>query len=90
MTRNLLVIATLVTAGCGVQKDYVRQQTRAAFDNAASVAAHVKLKCGDAAAVDDNCKQASDKLAAICTSLDELAKQAGGTGFDCAGWKVTP
>jgi len=90
MTRNLLVIATLVTAGCGVPKEYVRQQTRAAFDNAASVAAHVKLKCGDPAVADDNCKQADDKLAATCTSLDELAKKAGGTGFDCATWKATP
>jgi len=80
----------VASASCGVPRDYVKQQTRAAFDNTVSVAAHVKTKCGDKPDTDENCKEAGAKLAAICQSLDELAKKAGGPGFDCAGWKVNP
>jgi hypothetical protein len=88
--RTLICVLIVAGASCGVPKEYVKQQTRAAFDNTVSVAAHVKTKCGDKPDADENCKQASDKLGAICQSLDELAKQAGGPGFDCAAWKVKP
>lgn len=88
MMRMLFVGVAIVSASCGVPKDYVKHQTHAAFDNAGSVAAHVKLKCGADAAED--CKQAADKLGAICQSLDELDRKAGGPGFDCATWKVNP
>jgi hypothetical protein len=85
--KLMLVAGVMLAAlGCGVPKSYVTHQTRAAFDNAGSVAAHVKAKCG--ADVGGDCKQAADKLAAICASLDELDKQAGGAGFDCAAWKA--
>jgi len=90
VNRTLLCMLIATTASCGVHKDYVKQQTRAAFDNTVSVAAHVKATCGDKPDADENCKQATDKLGAICHSLDELAKQAGGPGFDCTAWKVNP
>jgi hypothetical protein len=78
----------LCVAGCGgVPKELVKTETHNAFDNASSVAAHVKLKCGDQAASDEHCKQAADKLAQLCHALDELAKKAGAPGFDCAAWK---
>lgn len=91
MRTLFCVLIVVATASCGgVAKDYVKQQTRAAFDNTVSVAAHVKTKCGDKPDADENCKQATNKLGAICQSLDELAKKAGGAGFDCAAWKVNP
>jgi len=88
--RMLCCVVIAATASCGVPKDYVKQQTRAAFDNTVSIAAHVKAKCGGQPDADENCKQATDKLGAICQGLDELAKKAGGPGFDCAAWKVNP
>lgn len=86
MKMILLLLAT--TACCGVPKEVVRQETTTAFSNTAFVAANVKTKCGDQADTDDNCKQAANKLVAICQGLDELAKKADGKGFDCAAWKA--
>lgn len=89
MTRAILFAVTLGAAACcGVQKEYVRQQTRTEFDNTVSVAAHVKVKCGDQASTDQDCKQVNDKLAQTCRSLDELSKRADAKGFDCATWTV--
>ena len=88
MTKAILLIIALGAAACGVSKDYVRQQTRAEFDNTVSAAAHVKQKCDNQAGTDEDCKQASDKLAQICQSLDELSKNADAKGFDCAAWTV--
>jgi len=89
MTRAILFTITLGAAACcGVPKEYVRQQIRAEFDNTVSVATHVKLKCGDQASTDEDCKQANDKLTRTCQSLDELSKQADAKGFDCATWTV--
>jgi hypothetical protein len=87
MTRAILFII-LGAAACGVSKEYVRQQTRAEFDNTVSAATHVKLKCGGQAGTDEDCRQASDKLTQTCQSLDELSKQADAKGFDCAAWTV--
>jgi hypothetical protein len=82
------MILWFALAACGgVSKDVVRQETTTSFHNTVDVAAHVKQKCGDQADSDDQCKQAKEKLAQICASLDELAKKADGKGFDCAGWK---
>lgn len=86
MRFSLVLGAALAAMGCGVSKSYVTHQTRATFDNAVSVAAHVKAKCG--ADTGDDCKQLADKLAAVCASLDELDKKAGGAGYDCAAWKA--
>ena len=90
MRKTLFAGLVVASVSCGVPNDFVKHETRTAFDNAGSVVAHVKLKCGDAAAADENCKQAKDKLDAICHALDELSKKAGGAGFDCATWKVNP
>jgi len=90
MLRPWFVVLCVASINCGVPKDFVKQESHNAFNNASSVAAHVKAKCGDAAATDENCKQASDKLGQLCHSLDELSKHAGGTGFDCAAWKENP
>jgi hypothetical protein len=88
MRPNGLVLGLLAVCACGVPKDYVRLETTAAFDNAASVAAHVKAKCSGAAADDEDCKQSNDKLVATCQSLDELNKKGDGKGFDCKAWKA--
>lgn len=88
MTKAILLITLGAAAGCGVPKDYVRQQTRTEFDNTVSVVAHVKQRCGDQADSDESCKQAKDKLAQICMSLDTLAKTADAKGFDCTAWTV--
>jgi len=88
--RMLLVISIVASVGCGLPKDYVKQQTTATFHNASDVAAHVKAKCGDQADADTDCVQAKTKLAAVCASLDEMAKKVGGAGFDCAGWRELP
>jgi hypothetical protein len=77
-------------SACGVQKDFVRQETLTAFNNTVSVAAHVKMKCGDQADSDTDCKESKKQLEAICTGLHELAKQANSNGFDCTAWKVNP
>lgn len=88
MPRTFVLLLSIAAAGCGVPKDFVKTETHNAFNNASSVAAHVKLKCGEAA--DANCTQVTDKLGQLCHALDELAKQAGSAGFDCASWKEKP
>lgn len=90
MLKLSFVVGVLCVVGCGVPKDFVKTESHNAFNNASSVAAHVKAKCGAEAASDDNCKQAADKLAQLCAGLNELAKHAGGSGFDCAAWKENP
>jgi hypothetical protein len=83
-----LCAATLWCAlGCGVPKDFVNQESVTAFHNTVDAAAHVKAKCGDQADTDTDCKQSLTKLGQLCAGLDELAKKAGGSGFDCAAWK---
>lgn len=87
MRRCLTVGLFLGLAGCGVPKEFVNQETKTAFNNAGSVAAHVHAKCGDNADADSHCTEMKKKLGEICAGLDELSKASGQPGFNCAEWK---
>ena len=87
LPRILTLSLALGACACGVPKDFVNQESLTAFHNTVDTAAHVKMKCADQAESDIHCKQAMEKLQALCAGLDELAKKAGGAGFDCNAWK---
>ncbi len=74
--------------GCGVPKEFVRQETTTAFNNAGMAARRIQDKCQEQD--DQGCESAKKSLSAICQGLDELSIRADGHGFDCANWKAKP
>jgi hypothetical protein len=90
MKHAAIGISLVLLIGCGVPKEFVRQETKTAFNNAAMIARRVKDKCGEQTEEDASCRDAKDKLLALCERLDELAAKAEGQRFDCVNWKAKP